>query len=283
MKLRFSRREFVRTTAALGATTALAVMGPEVDKAESIFVPKRWDKTADVVVVGAGATGLCASIEAAQNGASAILIEQNFDIGGHAIQSGSRVALGGGTSLQKKHGIEDSPDRMFSDLVNWPDYRFSDRDILRAFCDWSAPTFEWLVANGVEFHDTLDFADGGPQTVKRSQRALWTKGAGGQSPTGANGTALVRPLEARARKLGVEILLEGSLTSVIRESAFSGRVLGIMVANRGKTITIRAAKGVIIGTGGHTSNVNFRRSVRSKIDRGISSRRRTLFSPNRRW
>jgi len=54
------------------------------------------------------------------------------------------MPLGGGTSLQKKYGIEDSPDRYFSDLVNWHDYRFSDREIVRAFADWSAPTFEWL-------------------------------------------------------------------------------------------------------------------------------------------
>src|SRR5690242_3293278 len=66
------------------------------------------------------------------------LFRSNHDIGGHAIESGGNIALGGGTSLQKKYGIEDSPDRMFEDLVSWHDYRFSDREIVRAFCDWSA-------------------------------------------------------------------------------------------------------------------------------------------------
>ena len=145
-----SRRNFVKTAA---GATALAAISRAAD-AETAQVPAHWDKTADVVIIGSGAAGLPAAIEAAQNGATVIIVEQNYDIGGHAIQSGSRVALGGGTSLQKKHGVTDSPDLMFEELVSWPDYRFSDREIVRSFCDWSAPTYEWLVANGVPFAKT---------------------------------------------------------------------------------------------------------------------------------
>ena len=39
----------------------------------------------------------------------------------------------------------------------------------------------------------------------------------------------------------------------------AGRVLGIEVKTPERTINIRATKGVIIATGGHTGNVNFRR------------------------
>jgi hypothetical protein len=49
------------------------------------------------------------------------------------------------------------------------------------------------------------------------------------------------------------------MVSIIRENQNSGRVLGIAATNQGKTVNIRARKGVIIGTGGHSSNVNFRR------------------------
>src|SRR6202140_77494 len=59
-----------------------------------------WDLPADVVVVGSGAAGLPASISAAEQGASVIVVEQNYDIGGHAIESGGNIALGGGTRLQ---------------------------------------------------------------------------------------------------------------------------------------------------------------------------------------
>jgi succinate dehydrogenase/fumarate reductase flavoprotein subunit len=108
-----------------------------------------WDLSADVVVIGSGAAGLPAAIKAADNGASVIVVETNYDIGGHAIISGGNVPLGGGTSAQKKYGIQDSPDTVFSDLTDWsivqnngwPDYRYNDREVMRAFADHCAPTY----------------------------------------------------------------------------------------------------------------------------------------------
>ncbi len=75
--------------------------------------------------------------------------------------SGGNMPLGGGTSVQKKYGIEDSPDLVFKDLTDWsvvqpngfPDYRYNDREIIRAFADNSAATFEFLLAHGVVFVD----------------------------------------------------------------------------------------------------------------------------------
>jgi hypothetical protein len=249
-----SRREFVTTTVAgIGGTAVVGLATRDVEAAQA---PARWDHVADVVVVGAGATGMPAAIEARENGASVILVEQNYDIGGHAIQSGGNMPFGGGTSLQKKYGIEDSAGSYFADLVGNPDYRFNDRDLIRTFCEWSAPTFEWLVAHGVVFPDRSP-AGAGP--VKRTQNPVWTGGVSRVSPTGADGTALMRPLEAAARKLGVQILLEHSLTTLVTESSTSRRVVGITATTAGKTVTIQARKGVILGTGGHTSNVSFRR------------------------
>ena len=113
------------------------------------------------------------------------MIEQNYDIGGHAIESGGNIALGGGTSLQKKYGIEDSPDKMFEDLVHWHDYRFSDREIVRAFCDESVATFDFLLAHGVKFPDKHPIGpDGGPQNVMRAQTVTWTGEVSAYSPNG---------------------------------------------------------------------------------------------------
>ncbi len=88
-----------------------------------------------------------------------IIVEAEADIGGHAICSGANIPLGGGTSFQKRAGIEDSPDLVFRDLTDWSltepngyaDYRFNDREIMRAFADNCAQTFEFLVDHGVKF------------------------------------------------------------------------------------------------------------------------------------
>jgi FAD binding domain len=270
------RRDFLRKAAAgAGAAGALAALGASDTQAAS----GHWDHEADVVVIGAGATGLPAAIQARQGGASVILIDANFDVGGHACLSSGNVALGGGTSKQRKAGIVDSADILFADLTDWsvvepngfPDYRFNDREIIRAFADHSAPTFEWLVEQGVIFSDIPPDNNGATETGNSAYREnhaaamAWPMMQTGvavpaeRAATTSTGIGLVRPLEVTARKAGVQILLKHRMTGLVREQATSGRVVGITVTNEGKPLRIRARRGVIIGTGGGSSNVNFRR------------------------
>ena len=238
-----------------------------------------WDREADVVVIGAGATGLPAAIVAREAGCSVILVEAERDIGGHAIISGGNVPLGGGTSVQKKYGIEDSPDLLFRDLTDWsvvgpngfPDYRYNDREIVRAFADNSAATFEWLVAHGVGFVDKAPDALGGNSVGNSVPREMhcavgdWPMPHTGEpadpsvQKTRSSGNGLMRSLEIAAGRAGVEILLAHRMTQIFRQAPTSGPVLGIAVDHNGARLNLRARKAVIIGTGGSTGNVNFRR------------------------
>lgn len=270
----FGRREFLKAATATGTAVAAGDLA-----AQSSASRVKWDKQADVVVIGSGAVGLPASIVAVEEGASVILVEANRDVGGHAILSHGNIPLGGGTSAQKKAGIVDSPDLVFSDLTDWSvvepngaaDYRFNDRDIVRAFADNSAPAFEWLVAHGVRFIDRPPDTEGGVSVGNSAPREMHTAAMAwpvietgkpidpSEQEVTSRGVGLIRPLEVAARKLGVQILLDHRMTSLIRENPTSGKVLGITVENKGRKLNIRARKGVIIGTGGHVSNVNFRR------------------------
>jgi hypothetical protein len=103
-----------------------------------------------------------------------------------------------------------------------------------------------------------------------------------ESPAGAGGTSLMRPLEDSARKKGVQFLMNYHMDKVFRAAPDSGRVLGIEASytptilpgtdtplagfrtdgnidSTAEKVTIKANKAVIIGTGGSTGNVNFRR------------------------
>src|SRR6266496_2576250 len=166
--------------------------------AQTATSDQSWDLEADVVIIGAGAAGLPAAIKAAEGGASVIVVETNYDIGGHAIISGGNTPLGGGTSAQKKYGIEDSPDVVFRDLTDWtivqnngwPDYRYNDREVMRAFADHCALTYEFLLANGADFKDISPDNHGASTTgnsAPRENHAIWTKAAGLESPNAANG------------------------------------------------------------------------------------------------
>src|SRR5215471_7707626 len=240
----------------------------------------KWDREADIVVIGAGATGLPAAIVAREAGCSVILVEAERDIGGHAIISGGNVPLGGGTSVQRQYGIADTPDLLFRDLTDWsvvgpngfPDYRYNDREIIRAFADNSAATFEWLLAHGVEFVDKAPDAIGGNSVGNSLPREMhsivghWPMPASGRpadpavQKTRSSGNGMMRSLEIAARRCGVEILVAHRMTRIYREAPNAGPVLGISVdRNSGGPIHIRARKTVVIGTGGSTGNVNFRR------------------------
>ncbi len=276
-----SRRDFVKTTAAsLGATalTGASALPSEAAQA-SPQIPKHWDYAADIVIIGAGATGLPAAIEAIENGASVIVVDVNTDVGGHAIVSGGNIALGGGTSRQEKYGVKDSPDLLFADLTDWsivepngfPDYRYNDKEIIRAFAENSAATCEFLMKHGVVFVEKSPDNGGAHATGNSAPREnhaapmQWPQMQTGvpvaadKQATMSAGIGFVRPMEAAARKLGAQILLEHRMTGIVRETQNSRRVLGITATTKGKTLNIRARKGVIIGTGGHSSNVNFRR------------------------
>jgi flavin-dependent dehydrogenase len=50
-----------------------------------VGAPARFDDEADIVVIGAGATGITAALAAREAGASVIVIEAENHIGDHAI------------------------------------------------------------------------------------------------------------------------------------------------------------------------------------------------------
>ena len=81
-----SRRGFLRTGAIAGIGSAAALSGvapAAADRDEGI----RWDAETDVLVIGAGASGLPACIAARDAGAEVLVVEHHFDIGGIAIMS----------------------------------------------------------------------------------------------------------------------------------------------------------------------------------------------------
>src|SRR6188472_769110 len=143
-----SRRSFLSKGAAGAGAVALAGAATEAG-AQAIT----WDQTADVVIIGAGVAGLPAAITARELGASVIVVEENYDIGGRGMLSGGRVQLGGGTALQQKFNITDSADQVFLDWVRHDDgeSRYSDRELVRVYANENVSAFNFLIDNGVEF------------------------------------------------------------------------------------------------------------------------------------
>jgi hypothetical protein len=268
---------------------------------------------------------MSAAIAAFEAGASVLVVEINYDIGGHAIVSGGTVDIGGGTSAQIAYNISDSPAQVFADLTypvsvgtsstNGPNIgpNFGTPAVQPSFCSPyqdramcyviaynGVMAFNWMLANGVQFSDTA-VANTPPAAshwnpvsgIQRSNVPYWNGAtsftASAAAPGGAGGTALMRPLEAKARALGVQFLLNTRMTGVIREQPYGGNVLGITAEYTGgrylpgsttplqsyltqgnitlenTVVNIRANKGVVLATGGCTSNVEMRREYDPRL------------------
>jgi len=312
-----SRRDFLKAvgvgTAAVAAVAAvppLAAAGIQEPSAPGVKInpsniPRSWDYEADVVIIGSGAVGIPAAIRARDAGASVIIVECNYDTGGHAITSGGNVPIGGGTAYQKKYGIVDSPDLYFNDLTDWSvteisglsEYRYNDRGVQRALADNGAPCFDFLLENGADFVDAAPDNSGAHATgcsARREHHTRWGQGQSAESPAGAAGTGLMRPLERSARKKGVKFLLNYHMDTIYRESVYSGKVIGIMasytptilpgtdtplksflsdgnIERNTPTVTIRAFKSVVVATGGSTGNVEFRRIFDPRLTKEVQN------------
>jgi FAD binding domain-containing protein len=251
------RRSFLASGAAVGAAAIAEVPGAQA--AEGLV----WDREVDVVVIGAGAGGLVAAIAAREKGASVLIVEKNFDIGGRAMMSYGGLYIGGGNRLQKQKGVEDSPDRAFADWSRpeKPMGRFSDRALVRTWADNNLELFDWLEKHGVKWESYR----GAPDRLDRNRTRLNVVRWPDEPTTPARGSGFVRPLEKTARQMGIEILLQQQMTKIHRENPLAGRVTGITTIEvdnfykpKTRTMNIKARKGIVIATGGSAGNPVFR-------------------------
>lgn len=128
MEKELSRRSFLAGAGLLGATMGFGLAGcssaePAASAAgddtlattgEDAAPGIEWAKEADVVVLGYGAAGAATAIEAADNGASVLIVEKEALPGGSMARCGGAI-MGAGTRVQKELGYEDAADDMYED------------------------------------------------------------------------------------------------------------------------------------------------------------------------
>ena len=96
---------FLVTLAAAGALLAQASPAPDVTRS-------------DVVIVGAGISGLAAAIEAEKAGATVTGLDMWSVFGGHAVMSEGGVTMVD-TPVQRAQGIVDSPAIAYRDFLEY--------------------------------------------------------------------------------------------------------------------------------------------------------------------
>ncbi|MER5392097.1 FAD-binding protein [Saccharopolyspora sp. NPDC002686] len=191
---------------------------------------------ADVVIIGFGAAGACAALEAAHAGARVVVLDR-FGGGGASALSGGVVYAGGGTREQRAAGVSDSPEAMFAYLRQEVGDAVSERT-LRRFCEGSTEMITWLAQHGVPFEGSLcpyktsypsnrhylyysgsEAAGGFRDVAPPAPRGHRTKGRG------TSGKVLFNALAAAVRRAGVQVLTQTRATELVVDA--DGRVCAV--------------------------------------------------------
>ncbi len=195
-----------------------------------------WDAEADVVVVGFGAAGACAALQAVEHGASALALDR-FHGGGATAASGAVVYAGGGTPYQRAAGFDDTPEAMYRYLKQEVGEAVSDAT-LRRFCEGSRADLDWLEAAGVPFEASLCpfktsypndqyylYFSGNEQVARYAAEARPAPRGHRAKGPGISGLTLFAALEETARRRGVALRYQTEVQGLVFSP--EGRVMGV--------------------------------------------------------
>lgn len=230
-----TRRFFLRTAP---AAAAVGILGSTVATTAEAAI--KWDETYNVVVIGAGGAGLTAAVSAKEAGAKKVVVLEKMMFAG-----GNTIRAGGGFNAAikadyEKAGIKDSPKLHAEQTLAAGDGR-GDPVLVNQLTEKAPESVQWLKDHGVKFQDHIYQIYGG--LYKRAR-----------NPLGPRGGAYIKALLEVCKKEDIPIMFNTRVAEIIREGNLSGRVLGVKVELKGKTMYIRATNAVVAAAGGFAAS-----------------------------
>ncbi|PKN18448.1 MAG: flavocytochrome c [Deltaproteobacteria bacterium HGW-Deltaproteobacteria-6] len=248
-----SRRNFLKTAGGVAAVAGLAASGLPLmtGQAEAAcdVLPKKWDDTYDVVVVGSGFAGLAAAIEAKNAGASVLVIEKMPLHGGNSIINGGDFCAPG-TKLQQENGVQDSAELMLKDMLKAGAY-LNHPDLAKIVAYGARGALEWTETYIGAKYTKLNYHGG--HSVKRAHGTI-----------NSSGSELVNKELSKAKEIGVKIQMRTRLVKFLSNK--EGRIVGLEVRKdykfpddrSGKTAFIKAKRAVVLSSGGFSRDLKLR-------------------------
>ncbi|MDD4109023.1 MAG: FAD-dependent oxidoreductase [Prolixibacteraceae bacterium] len=201
---------------------------------------KNPDLSYDVIVVGAGGSGLAAAVSAAENGLSVLVLEKQPELGGSTgIAIGSFTASR--TRYQYKAGIEDTPSAHNEDAGKFPtaeEEKKCNYDLRGFFLTNAADTMEWLISKGITFYGPSPEP---PNRVPRMHNVV------------PNAKAYIAILQAELLRNRGTIFSNATVLELVLSD---GRVTGVLAEIKGNLVKFEARRGVVLAAGGYTNNTD---------------------------
>ncbi|MFT6654489.1 MAG: flavocytochrome c [Marinomonas primoryensis] len=250
------RRHFLKfsATAALGG---LAVTIPQVNASECSAI--KWDQSIDYIIVGSGFAGLSAALNTKRAMKGSILVLEKMQvIGGNSAINGGWLAIPKSPTQLAQGIMDDSPRELVKDQMI-SGRGMANEAALTQIAEHALDVYNLCIESGVEFKKDFNIQVGGHNKA----RALRTiHGTGGDITT-------------KLYEVGVKEGIEYRLQHYIEDFIMDGQqVIGLKVRQNyrfpniktGKSIYIKANKGVILAAGGFARNMELRAAVDPSLD-----------------
>lgn len=238
------------TSEAIKSAVAAALAGETAEEAAAVIPFEQ----PDVIVIGAGMSGLCAAVRASQLGANVLVFEQMARIGGSAAVAGGSI-VGAETIIEKEAGIEDSVDLLYADFPRLGGEGNFNPEVARKFAERAGTAVDWLdTFVGVNFGERMPtYGSYEPLNVNRVHFAVPENGDVSRS-SGKGGSGFISALKAKLDEYIAAgtacLLMETKVTDIVIED---GVITGV-VANINGAETVVKAPSTIIATGGYGHN-----------------------------
>ena len=191
----------------------------------------------DIVVMGAGISGLACAVQAGQDGSRVILLEKSAELGGNGMGTEGIFAVN--SKRQQELGIHIDPVDIVAKELEESQYRV-DGSLWIDMIEKSAENIAWLEDCGVGFNGTVDnYSAGGLYETMH-----WWEGEAGA-------VGYIPPMKAAAEAAGVEIRTNTAGTQLIMEG---GTVSGLYAENGDGDAMRINARAVVLASGGIGGN-----------------------------
>ncbi|MBW6425809.1 FAD-dependent oxidoreductase [Rhizobium sp. XQZ8] len=198
------------------------------------------DDKADVVIIGAGAAGLCAALAAREAGLSVTVLERDAEPAGNTAMTLGMLP-GAGTRFQREKGIEDSPELFLADIMKKAKGK-TDEHLARAVAQASGPAVEWLHdRHGVHFELLDDILYPG-HAVHRYH-----------VPKSRTGVEMEANLLAAAKAAGARIVTGALVQNLFAAEDGRVEVVGYSLNGEDKAI---GAGAIVLATGGYGADTS---------------------------
>lgn len=198
----------------------------------------------DMIVVGAGMAGMCATVRGVELGLKVLMLEESVRAGACMYNAGGTIS-GAGFKIQKENGVEDTPESFYNDILKQGGEGEYNVELAKTHTERAKDAIDWLDEDiGIDFGDRS--LVGGAYTAMPTLRVTRALGSYSMGAAQEYMNKLFGRIEQYIAEGKVQILYNTKVTKILVEN---NECYGVMAGEKEFL-----ARSVVLATGGYCYN-----------------------------